>query len=131
MRVLVFGGREYQGRAHVFRVLSEMHAQAPITLVITGSCTKKDEPWSIRGADRWAEEWAREHEVAYIGCPAKWRTSNLGKGAGFARNRTMFDRLRPAKAVGFPGGNGTASMWRICVEGGVIPRDERTTPLQT
>ncbi len=131
MRVLVFGGREYQGRAHVFRVLYEMHAEEPITLIITGSCTKKEKPWEIRGADRWGEEWARFNEIPYIGYPAKWRTSDLGKSAGFGRNQAMFDGLKPARAVAFPGGNGTASMWRICVKGGITPRDERSTLLQT
>jgi len=36
------------------------------------------------GADRWAEEWARERQVLYLGMPARWTAE--GNGAGLRRN---------------------------------------------
>ena len=111
MRVLVCGGRDYGDRACVWRVLSELHRQEPITLVIHGACsvpTVRNRPGELSGADRWAEEWAAANEIDYVGCPARWRRSR--NAAGPLRNQRMLDEHRPDYVLAFPGGTGTADM---------------------
>jgi hypothetical protein len=72
MRVLVTGGRHYGDRANVFRNLDLLHAVQPIGLVIHGACVEtkvqgEQRRPELRGADRWAGEWALEREVPYVG----------------------------------------------------------------
>jgi hypothetical protein len=99
MKVIVCGGRNFDNRQMVVRFLTRLHAQEPISCVIHGAA---------RGADALAEEWARSHEVTYIGVPARWKVD--GKRAGPLRNQRMIDEHQPGCVVAFPGGNGTADM---------------------
>lgn len=116
MRVLVTGGRHYGDRARVFNELDRLHGvdRVPggkITLVIHGACVLRGSK-ELRGADRWAQEWAIEREVPYLGHPAPWKL--YGNGAGPRRNESMITRWRPVDDVmvvlAFPGGSGTADM---------------------
>ena len=66
--------------------MDEIHATTPITLVIHGACTDR-ETKKLTGADRWAEEWAIEREVPYMGVPARW--TKEGRSAGPRRNGRM------------------------------------------
>lgn len=109
MRVLVTGGRDYSDRATVFRALTRLHRETPIDLVIHGACVWRDKN-ELRGADRWAQEWALANEVPYLGHPAKWTT--LQYGAGPQRNADMLARWKPDIVFAFPGGRGTADMVR-------------------
>ena len=86
MKLIVCGGRKYQERAAQFRAMDEIHATTPITLVIHGACTDR-ETKKLTGADRWAEEWAIEREVPYMGVPARW--TKEGRSAGPRRNGRM------------------------------------------
>lgn len=105
--VLVCGGRGYDDRDRVFRVLDGLHASDPIGLLRHG-----DAP----GADALADEWARRRGVRRDPVPAEWdRYRRLdGKNpAGAIRNRVMLVREpRPVLVVAFPGGDGTADMVR-------------------
>ena len=38
---------------------------------VHAACMKKG-TIELCGADRWAEEWARERQVPYLGMPARW-----------------------------------------------------------
>ena len=113
MRVLVTGGRHYGDRARVFDELDRLHRPSGlITLVIHGACVRKDDRSGrkeLSGADRWAQEWAIEREVPYLGHPASWRKH--GYGAGPLRNEAMLVH-RPDVLLAFPGGRGTADMVR-------------------
>ncbi len=113
--VLVTGGRTYQDRQAVFSALDELHHEAPIVLIIHGAA---------RGADLFSEAWAKDREVDYRGCPARWKKH--GKAAGPLRNRRMAlamnnYQLRGEEVlcVAFPGGVGTANMVKLCEEQGV------------
>lgn len=109
MKVLVCGGRLYGNSARVFEVLDHVHKHVPISLIIQGGA---------EGADRFAEEWAREREVNCLRVPAKWR--RLGKDmAGSARNREMV-LMYPDEVVAFPGQHGTMNMVMQAV-GRMIP----------
>lgn len=107
MRVLVTGGRNYQNRRKVFEKLALMHEEQPITLIIHGACCEKEDKTQLRGADRWAQEWAQLNEVAYLGVPAEWM--KFGESAGPRRNADM-GAMKPDYVFAFPGGNGTKNM---------------------
>lgn len=107
MRVLVCGGRDYNNRQRVFAAMDAIHVQRGITMVIHGACCESNAPTLLRGADRWADEWASENEIPCLRVPAKWRLD--GKRAGPVRNGEML-RCKPALVVAFPGGRGTADM---------------------
>ncbi|CAH1657736.1 conserved hypothetical protein [Hyphomicrobiales bacterium] len=101
MRVLVCGGREYANRKRLRSALSDMHKEAPISVVIAGGAP---------GADRLAEEWARHYGVPAIRMEANW--TRYGKKAGPIRNQWMIDLCSPEVVVAFPGGFGTTDMIR-------------------
>ncbi len=105
MRVYVGGGRDYNNVDRVEAVLRDLG----ITELATGACK-----WG--GADLWAEQWARRHEINYRGYPAKWRT--YGNAAGPIRNREGIELFTPELIVAFPGGRGTADMLQAARERG-------------
>lgn len=126
MRLLVFGGRKYGvapfpatirqvlaaagERKRLKDFLSRLHAIRPITLIIHGGA---------RGADTLAGAWAHNNSVPVQVFYAEWE--RLGDLAGGIRNGRMLREGRPNRAVGFPGGRGTADMhWRLR-EGKRIP----------
>lgn len=104
LKALVFGGRDWRGRAAVVRALTQLQP----TSIIEGGCPT--------GADKFAREWARENGVPLLTVPADWATH--GRAAGPIRNQRMIDE-KPDVAVGFPGGKGTADMTRRVKAAGV------------
>jgi hypothetical protein len=106
--VIVCGGRDYRDRARVFAALDRAHAREPITLVVHGAC-EDPKTRMLSGADRWADEWARERGVDVEPHPANW---DLWKrSAGPMRNSQMA-RAGAHGCIAFPGGNGTQNMVR-------------------
>ena len=99
MRVVVTGGRKYQDRKHVYRLLDAYHEARPVTLLIHGAA---------RGADRLADDWAltRGVRIKYYGADRETH----GKAAGHIRNREMLVDGKPDCVIAFPGGTGTANM---------------------
>lgn len=117
--VVVTGGRDYADSRRVADVLGETKP----AMLIHGGCPT--------GADRLADEWAVEHEVATLRVAAKWATE--GKKAGPLRNRRM---LKAAKqladlygcelvVIAFPGGRGTHDCVTAAHEMGLTVRDLR------
>lgn len=109
MIILVTGGREYSDRAFVFSTLDRIHAKRRIGLMVCGACTtipqSRDER-ELRGADRWALEWAWSREVDFNGRPARWAEDGYPQ-AGPMRNRRMYDEHAVDLVVAFSGGSGT------------------------
>jgi hypothetical protein len=101
MRVLVCGGRKFEGRAMLYRVLDDLHDRTPFTVVIHGAAT---------GADQLADNWAAHHGIPAYRFHARW--SKQGRAAGPIRNAKMLDKGRPDLVIGFPGGDGTKDMLR-------------------
>lgn len=101
MRVLVCGGRTYDNREYANKVLDELHAKHPITLVIHGGA---------KGADLMASLWATRHNIKQRVYYPNWKQH--GYAAGPIRNVQMLDRSRPKLVVAFAGGKGTAHMVR-------------------
>lgn len=98
-RVLVCGGREYDDREQLFRVLDAAHLANPIILLIHGAAP---------GADSLAKEWALKRDVFCQAYPADWH--GHGRAAGPLRNKQMLDDGKPHMVIAFPGGKGTANM---------------------
>ena len=117
--VIVCGGRDYNDRATVYKVLDEVQPY----VVVHGACgvDAEDAGWKgMRGADAMADEWACQYSVRHKRRPARWR--RLGRAAGPIRNRQMAEAHPTATVIAFPGGDGTASMIRIARERGMTVR---------
>lgn len=100
MRVLVCGGRSFNDRATVERVLGQIHAETPIAVVIEGGAS---------GADRLAFAWASAgNRCGTETYAADWEAD--GRAAGPQHNARMLHDGRPDLVVAFPGGRGTADM---------------------
>lgn len=97
MRLIVAGGRDYdlgQAGRRFLDAFSEHHG---VEALLTGGAS---------GADRGAEEWARDRGIPVEVYKPAWETH--GKAAGPRRNRQM--AASGDALVAFPGGRGTASM---------------------
>lgn len=105
VRVLVCGGRDFQYKGLVRRVL----IQSGATEVIHGGCRT--------GADKLADEVAREMGVPVTVYAAMWQV--YGRRAGPMRNQLMLDQGKPDLVIAFPGGTGTADMVRRARKTGV------------
>lgn len=107
LRVIVCGGRNFNGKLTLYDILDDLHHFEGIAQVIHGNA---------RGADALAGKWARERGIEEVPCPALWE--KYGKSAGIKRNEYMLT-LSPDKVVAFPGGRGTAHMIRIAREANI------------
>lgn len=91
-QIIVTGGRHYEDRLMIHKVLSLINPD----LVVQGGAS---------GADLLARTWARvnkkEHDTIY----ADW--NKYGRAAGPYRNREMLEKYPNATVVAFPGNNGT------------------------
>jgi len=113
-RVLVCGGRDYDDRERLFRVLDKALEAATLaerTFVLIHGGAK--------GADALSGVWAsmRKDRVEERVYPADWKTH--GRSAGPIRNRLMLTDGQPHVIVAFKGGNGTADMIRQGKKAGV------------
>lgn len=98
-RILVCGGRDYSDADKMCRILDDMHAVTPFSVLIYGMA---------RGADDLAKMWAVSRGVPRLGFPANWETH--GRAAGPIRNQQMLNKGRPDLVIAFPGGRGTRDM---------------------
>jgi len=99
LTVLVCGGRTYNNKETIYEVLSSIHKETPISVLIHGAA---------KGADTLAGCWARENNIKEKQYPALWNT--YGKAAGSIRNQKMLDDNTVELVIAFPGGKGTADM---------------------
>lgn len=97
-RILVCGGRDFDDRDRISRILTE-HV-GPADIIISGNAD---------GADAIAASWARQHGIDLCICPANW--AHHGLSAGPIRNAAMI-KLQPDLVIAFPGGKGTQDMLR-------------------
>lgn len=113
MIVLVTGGRDFNDRELVFRVLDELKP----SLIVHGGA---------KGADMLARFWARANGVRQRIHNANWE--RFGRAAGTIRNQAMLDEQAAcgepvALVVAFPGGKGTADMVRRARGAGIEVRE--------
>lgn len=108
LRVLVFGGRDYNNKKFIYEALDEIYDPFLPMTVISGAA---------RGADSLALEWAVERMCPFEAYPADWKKH--GKAAGPIRNQRMLDEGKPNLGIGFPGDVGTADMAKRLRKAGV------------
>lgn len=120
-RVLVCGGRNFNNREKLFRIMGELCDKygwitepsddgnyLPRVHVISGKA---------RGADTLAIDWAVTNWCEFTEYPAEW--DKYGKSAGYKRNTQMLVEGKPDYVVAFPGGAGTRMMVTIAKKAGV------------
>lgn len=84
--IVVGGGRDYTDRDHVFRVLDAIHLERGIRRLGHGACgwdandSATHYRSKLRGADRFADEWAHERKVIFARYPAAWSFKRGGFG---------------------------------------------------
>lgn len=100
MRVLVCGGRTYQGDVSCLDMIK-------ITILIHGEAD---------GADTRSAKYVMAKGIHAAGVPALWDVYR--KGAGHERNEAML-LLNPQYCVAFPGGVGTATMVGLATDMGI------------
>ena len=108
MRLLVCGGRNYDGERFAFWLLDTLHRVQPIVCVIHGAAA---------GADTIAASWAKRRGIATQAFPANWHEH--GRAAGPIRNATMLAIGKPDFVLAFPGGRGTHDMIQKASAAGV------------
>ncbi|CAB4139179.1 Mycobacteriophage D29, Gp61 [uncultured Caudovirales phage] len=112
IKVLVCGGRDYNDREFMYKVLDELvregnhytepdsfNRKFPTITIIHGNA---------KGADKMAGDWANDRGSKQVIFPANWNTH--GKGVGHIRNQEMLDKGTPDVVIAFPGTAGTKSM---------------------
>lgn len=104
MKAIICGGRHYENKELVYKVLDVLKP----TLIVTGK--------SPTGADRIAEEWAKEKGVKTWGIEADWRKHGIF--AGPLRNKEIVEKGADI-CVAFTGGKGTKDMMRKAQEAGI------------
>lgn len=97
--VLVCGGRTYSNVTRVYATLDQLNRDRAIGLIVQGGA------W---GADRLAQVWAKERNVACRTFLLDW--ARYGKRAGPLRNAQMLKEANPDIVVAFAGGLGTQHM---------------------
>ncbi len=108
-RVLVCGGRDFSDWAHFNKVMDRLLSEFGDEVTIVHGAAK--------GADLMAEQWAKNHEIEYMGFPAKWKQRGLK--AGYERNARMLKEGRPDLCIAFKGGKGTTMMVKLCRNAGI------------
>lgn len=123
-RIIVCGGRTYAWphklydsrearQADLVRVnREEARLFAVLSFLRPRSIANGDAP----GADKMSYSWAKTRRVPCALYPAFW--TEEGRAAGPKRNRRMFTGFEPEGVVAFPGGDGTADMVSVAVDGG-------------
>lgn len=119
LKIVVFGGRHYDGALVVFEALEHLHARFAIDCLMHGKAT---------GADQFGAAWAAARRIKVVPYPADWKKITTPGAvikynkyglpynamAGFDRNLVMAAD-NPDLGVQFPGGRGTAHM-RRCLD---------------
>ena len=115
MRLLTFGGRDYNDRETFFRHLDRIDRDHCIDVIIEGGAL---------GADRLGREWALARDVRHVTFEADWKTHQ--RRSGPMRNQRMIEEGMPTHAIAAPGGVGTDDMTRRVRAAGIplieIPR---------
>lgn len=107
MRIIIAGTRT-SSEAQVRVALQRCPWIGFVTAVVSGTA---------RGADQYAEDWAREHHLKIARFPADWTTH--GKRAGPVRNKLMSENAEGLVAVWDGTSKGTRSMIQLAQRQGL------------
>lgn len=137
MKLIIAGGRSYTFTQKDFERLDAIHEKFGVAEVVCGT------PWDPKkkkppvGADQWGAFWANERGIPVKDMPAEWdNIARPGAIIRYRRDGTPYDVVagpyrngRMAEygdaAALFPGGTGTASMYREAQKAGIQIFDYR------
>lgn len=118
MRVLIYGGRDWNDQTALDGALDHLHAEHHFTAVINGGQVSRDKATGeLFGADWQAAVWAQAHGIPVTYFYPNWQAE--GRAAGPIRNARMLNEGRPELGVEFPGGRGTSDMRRKLLAAGI------------
>ena len=80
MKLAVIGSKTFTDYDTLSIVLDELRTKYKITVIVSGGCV---------GADKLAEIYAKDNNIITDIYPAEW--DKYGKGAGFIRNKIIWD----------------------------------------
>lgn len=109
MRVIVAGGRSFNNRHVLNKVLSYLFSKRTDIVIVCGMA---------RGADLLGKEYASEHSIPVNEYPADW--GKYGKSAGYKRNTEMVENADALVAFWDGQSRGTKHMIDIAHEMGLI-----------
>lgn len=116
MRLIIAGGRDVELDAKDYALLDWIHAEAPVSEVVSGTA---------EGVDTCGEMWAIKHNIPVKRFYADWKT--YGRAAGPMRNMRMAEYARHWGAlIVFPGGRGTNNMYEVACQVGMPVFDRRS-----
>ena len=107
MRIIVAGSRDCLEQDVRF-ALDECAWIGFVTAIVSGTA---------KGADRFGEYWAKDHDVPVVQYPADWKT--YGKRAGPVRNEVMARNAEGLVAIWNGKSRGTASMIQLAEKHGL------------
>ena len=105
MKILVCGGRDFDERDRMHKVLLDYIGKKRHIAIIHGGA---------RGADLMAKQFAIKYGIAEIQVDANWRYYDYK--AGPIRNAWMLQYCEPNIVIAFPGGTGTENMIKLAIE---------------
>jgi hypothetical protein len=109
VRVVIYGGRDWDDQVRMNLVLDRLHEERRFTEVINGGQVSRDnERGLVYGADYQAAVWARARGIRVRYFYALWGMH--GRAAGPIRNGRMVAEGKPELGIQFPGGAGTRNM---------------------
>jgi hypothetical protein len=116
LRLIVFGGRQYTDKAHVFATLDRIHAKKTINLVIENGDS---------GVAGFAWEWAVQRHVQT--CTINANQERNAADLAEQQCSEMVLEGRPTGCVVFPGGKKTASMAKVAIERNLVIMEVKPT----
>jgi hypothetical protein len=117
MRVLIYGGRDWEDQLRMSIALDQLHQQYTFTKIINGGQVSRSFDGRHRfGADWQASVWAKKNGIPIDFYLANWA---LGTTAGPFRNERMLVVGKPELGIQFPGGRGTQDMRRRLDRAGI------------
>ena len=120
MRVLVYGGRDYNNQDQMNGVLDKFHEEYKFTKMINGGQLSRSGE-EIFGADWQASVWANKNRIPVFFFCANWRFDE--KSAGPIRNQRMMVEGKPEIGIEFPGGKGTKDMRKRLLAAGITIKE--------
>jgi len=106
MKVIIAGGRDFEGDDTDVFLLQELDSMYKFTEVVSGECS---------GADLFGEQFAFWYGISVVKFIADW--TKYGKSAGPIRNKQMAEYADAV--ILFQGGRGTANMRQEAKKAGI------------
>lgn len=105
MKVAIIGSRTFNNYNKINTILSRIHSQRKITLIVSGGA---------KGADSLGEKWANENNIDTLVFLPDWKKH--GKKAGFIRNVDIVENADFVIAFWDGASKGTQHSINLCMK---------------